>query len=96
MMNTLRGHLAEFGIMAANGQVDVEAILAILLNDQDAPIPNLARENLIALAYEMGFVKQRILEAHRTIMNVHRPNPASGRQETIACVDPVIATHVTA
>jgi transposase len=92
----LRGHLAEFGIVAAKGRMGVEAILAILLDDSDARIPILARESLIPLAYELGIVKQRILDADRTIMLVHRSNPTSKRLETIPGVGPVIATRIIA
>jgi transposase len=96
LINTLRGHLAEFGIVAAKGRMGVEAILAILLDDSDARIPILARESLIPLAYELGIVKQRILDADRTIMLVHRSNPTSKRLETIPGVGPVIATRIIA
>lgn len=74
----------------------VEAILAILLDDSDERIPDLARESLIPLAYELGIVKQRILDADRTIMLVHRSNPTSKRLETIPGVGPVIATRIIA
>lgn len=96
LINILRGHLAEFGVVAAKGRMGVEAILAILLDDQDERVPTLARESLIPLAYELGVVKQRILDADRTITKVHRANPTSKRLETIPGVGPVIATRVLA
>lgn len=96
LINTLRGHLAEFGIVAAKGRMGVEAILAVLLDDEDERIPGLARESLIPLAYELGVVKQRILEADRKIAQVHKASPASKRLETIPGVGPVIATRIIA
>lgn len=96
LINTLRGHLAEFGIVAAKGRMGVEAILAILLDDSDARIPILARESLTPLAYELGIVKQRILDADRTIKLIHRSSPTSKRLETIPGVGPVIATRIIA
>jgi transposase len=96
LINTLRGHLAEFGIVAAKGRMGVEAILAILLDDSDARIPILARESLIPLAHELGIVKQRILEADRAIKLIHRSSPTSKRLETIPGVGPVIATRIIA
>lgn len=96
LINTLRGHLAEFGIVAAKGRMGVEAILAILLDDEDERIPTLARESLMPLAHELGLVKRHILEADRTIAKVHRASPTSKRLETIPGVGPVIATRVIA
>lgn len=96
LINVLRGHLAEFGVVAAKGRMGVEAILAILLDDQDERIPALARESLIPLAYELGLVKQRILEADRTIMKMHSSSSLSKRLETIPGVGPIIATRVIA
>lgn len=96
LINTLRGHLAEFGVVAAKGRMGVEAILAILLDDHDERVPTLARESLTPLAYELGVVKQRILEADRTIAKVHKASPVSKRLETIPGVGPVIATRIMA
>ena len=96
LINTLRGHMAEFGIVAAKGRMGVEAILAILLDASDERIPSLARESLIPLAYELGIVKQRILEADRKITQVHRSSSTSKRLETIPGVGPIIATRVIA
>lgn len=96
LINTLRGHLAEFGIVAAKGRMGVEAILAILLDDHDERVPTLARESLTPLAYELGVVKQQILEADRTIAKVHKASPVSKRLETIPGVGPIIATRIMA
>ncbi|WP_422344661.1 IS110 family transposase [Parasphingorhabdus sp.] len=96
LINTLRGHLAEFGIVAAKGRMGVEAILAVLLNDEDERLPDLARESLIPLAHELGIVKRQIVEADRKIAKVHKASPASRCLETIPGIGPVIATRVIA
>ena len=96
LINTLRGHLTEFGIVAAKGRMGVEAILAVLLDDCDPRIPSLVRESLIPLAHELGVVKHQILEADRKIAKVHKSNPDSQRLETIPGVGPIIATRALA
>lgn len=96
LINVLRGHLAEFGVVAAKGRMGVEAILAVLLDDKDDRIPDLARESLIPLAHELGIVKQQILQTDRKIAQVHESSPASKRLETIPGVGPVIATRIIA
>jgi len=96
LINTLRGHLAEFGIVAAKGRMGVEAILAVLLDDEDDRIPDLARESLIPLTHELGIVKHQILQTDRNIAKVHRSSDLSKRLETIPGVGPIIATRVIA
>jgi len=96
LINTLRGYLAEFGIVAARGRMGVEAILEVLADDEDDRIPDLARECLLPLANELRHVKRQILETDRKIMRVHRSNDICQRLETIPGVGPVIATRVVA
>lgn len=96
LTNVLRGHLAEFGIVAAKGRMGVEAILAVLIDDKDDRIADLARESLIPLAQELGHAKHQILQADRKILKVHRSSDLSKRLETIPGVGPVIATRVIA
>ena len=96
LINTLRGYLAEFGIVAARGRMGVEAILDTLADDQDDRIPDLARECLMPLANEFRHVKRQILEMDRKILKAHRANPICQRLETIPGVGPVIATRVVA
>ena len=96
LINTLRGYLAEFGIVGARGRMGVETILATLADDKDGRLPELARESLQPLAEELRHVKRRILETDRQIMKAHRSNEVCQRLETIPGVGPVIATRVVA
>lgn len=96
LINTLRGYLAEFGIVGARGRLGVESVLAILEDETDERIPDLARESLLPLARELRHVKQRILENDRQIRRAHRASEVCQRLETIPGVGPVIATRVVA
>ncbi len=96
LINTLRGYLAEFGIVASRGRMGVEAILEVLADDEDDRIPDLARECLMPLASELRHVKRQILETDRKILKAHRANSICQRLETIPGVGPVIATRVVA
>tara|TARA_R110002110_G_scaffold375303_1_gene585034 strand:+ start:2765 stop:3799 length:1035 start_codon:yes stop_codon:yes gene_type:complete len=96
LINTLRGYLAEFGIVASKGRMGVEAILDTLADDQDDRIPDLARECLRPLASELRHVKRQILETDRKIMKAHKANAICQRLETIPGIGPIIATRVVA
>lgn len=96
LINTLRGYLAEFGIVAARGRMGVEAILDTLADAKDRRVPDLARDCLLPLAQELRHVKQRILQTDRKILKAHRANPVCQQLETIPGVGPVIATRVVA
>lgn len=96
LINTIRGHLAEFGVVGAKGRLGVEAILKILADPNDARIPALARRCLTPLASELKRVKRDILNMDRRIMMVHRASKLSKRLGTIPGVGPVTATRVAA
>ncbi len=96
IINTIRGHMAEFGVVGAKGRMGVETILKVLANPSDKRIPALARRCLKSLARELLRVKRDILEMDRRILKVHRANDLSKRLETIPGVGPIIATRVTA
>lgn len=96
LINTLRGYLAEFGVVAARGRMGVEAILKILSDDCDDRIPCAVRECLQPLAAQLLHVKHQVLQADRQIRKAHRADGLSRRLETIPGIGPVIATRVVA
>ncbi len=94
LINTIRGHLAEFGVAGAKGRLGVERIIEILSDPEDVHIPELARRCLIPLVHELRRVKREVLEMDRQIMKLHRSSTLSKRLETIPGVGPIIATRV--
>ena len=96
LVNVIRGHLAEFGVVGAKARMGVTAILKVLADPTDKRIPALARQCLKSLAKELIGVKRDILEMDRRIMKVHRASAVSRRPETIPGIGPVIATRVAA
>lgn len=96
LVNVIRGHLAEFGVVGAKGRMGVTAILKVLADPTDKRIPVLARQCLKSLAKELVRVKRDILEMDRRIMKVHRASAVSRRLETIPGIGPIIATRVAA
>ena len=94
LINSIRGHLAEFGVVGAKGRLGVEKIIEILCDRGDARIPELARRCLMPLVDELKRVRRDILKMDRQVMKVHRASALSKRLETIPGVGPIIATRV--
>jgi transposase len=96
LINAIRAHLAEFGIVAGIGRNGVEVLLALISKGEDERIPPAARECLMALAAQLELVKRQILEADRRVLAWHRSSQVSKRLEAIPGVGPLIATALVA
>ena len=96
VINAIRAHLAEFGIIAPVGRRGVEELLNVVADPRDMRIPDIARACLTALGIQLRRLKEQILEFDRTILAWHRSNEASKRLDAIPGVGPVLATALVA
>ena len=96
VINALRAHLAEFGIVAGVGRNGVEALLRVIADDRDERVPPAARDCLLALRDQLASLKQQILEADRRILVWHRASEMSRRLDDIPGVGPLIASALVA
>src|SRR6201989_1892488 len=53
LVNALRAHLAEFGVIAPQGLRNVGRLIAIIRDEEDARLPGLARQGLQVLAVQI-------------------------------------------
>jgi len=96
LINAIRSHLAEFGIVAGVGRNGVEVLLDLIRKGEDDRVPPAARDCLMALAAQLDLVKRQILEADRRVNAWHRSNSTSKRLEAIPSVGPLIASALVA
>ena len=96
VINVIRAHLAEFGIVAPVGRKGVEALLDVVANPTDTRVPAIARACLAALGAQLCRLKEQILEFDRMIIAWHRSHEASKRLDAISGVGPVLATALIA
>jgi len=96
LINAIRAHLAEFGIVAGIGRNGVEKLLDLITRGEDERIPPAAHACLMALAAQLAMVKRQILEADRRLLAWHRTSKTSKRLEAIPGVGPLIATALVA
>lgn len=96
LINAIRAHLAEFGIVAGIGRNGVEKLLELIARGEDERIPLAARDCLMALVEQLELVKRQIREADRRIVAWHRSSELSKRLEAIPGVGPLIASALVA
>jgi transposase len=96
VINAIRGHLAEFGIVAPIGRKGVEELLDVVADPSDKRVPEIARACLAALGAQLRRLKEQILEFDRQIMAWHRSNETSMRLDAIPGVGPRLATALVA
>ena len=95
LINALRGHLGEYGIVTAQGAVGVQAALKALRVAQDE-LPELARAALGALARQLEVLGAEIARSEALIVAWHRSNETSRRLGTIPGIGPITASALAA
>ena len=90
VINAIRAHLAEFGIVAPVGRNGVERLLVT------NGYPTSHVHALPPLGAQLRMLKARILEFDRLIMAWHRSNEASKRLDEIPGVGPALASALVA
>jgi transposase len=96
MINAIRAHLAEFGIVAPVGRNGVQELLGVVADPSDKRVPEVARACLAALGAQLRMLKAQILEFDRMINAWHRSNDTSKRLDGIPGVGPALATALVA
>ena len=71
LANALRGHLAEFGLIAAQGLHIVAGLIAIVRNDEDGRVPDMARRVLQVIADAIVKLDTQISGVEAQIMAWH-------------------------
>src|SRR5262245_44315140 len=83
LVNALRAHLAEFGIIAPQGLRNVGRLIAIVRDEGDARLPDLARQVLEVLAAQIEQLEASVAAIEKQLMAWHKSNPVSQRLATI-------------
>jgi transposase len=96
VINAIRAHLAEFGIVAPVGRNAVEQLLGVVADAGDKRLPEIARACVAALGSQLRGLKVQVLEFDRMIRAWHRSSEASKRLDAIPGVGPALATALVA
>jgi transposase len=96
VINALRAHLAELGIVSAQGREGIKELLNIIASEHDARLPVDAHTSLVVLAAELRAMQTLIGSIEKRIMAQHRANEASQRLESIPGIGVIGATAIAA
>jgi len=96
VINALRAHLAELGIVAAQGREGLKQLLAIIADERDERLPIDARASLIVLAAQLQALHTMIGSIEKRLTVQHRANEASKRLQSIHGIGIIGASAIAA
>lgn len=92
LANAVRSHLAEFGIVDAQGAAGMARLLTLAVDADDLALPQAVREALAMLAVQLKDCGDKIAALDREIVAWHKADDASRRVATIPGIGPLIAS----
>ena len=96
LINALRAHMAELGVVAAQGPSRVADLIAIIENDEDETIPHLAKAALRPMVTQLRACETSARELEGEIRTWHRDHEASRRLATIPGLGEITASLIAA
>jgi transposase len=95
LSNTIRGHMAEFGLVAPIGREGLQGLIQ-LIAARDPHVPEEARVCLEFLVAQLRLVNVQVLETDRKIRTNARSTEVGRRLMTIPGVGPLLASALVA
>lgn len=96
LSNAIRGHMAEYGLVAPVGRVGLQRLLDIVNNPEDDRVPETARTSLALLASQLTLVNHQVLENDRRVRLSARSTDTGRRLMEVPGVSPVLASAIVA
>ena len=96
LSNAIRGHMAEYGIVAPVGRQGLQRLIETIADESDEGVPPLARACLQLLVSQLQLVNAQALETDRQIKASARATDVGRRLMEIPGVGPVLASAIVA
>jgi len=96
VINALRAHMTELGIVAAQGREGTKALLAIIADAGDERLPVDARVSLIVLAAQLQALQTLVGSIEKRMIAQHRASESSKRLASIPGIGVLGASAITA
>jgi transposase len=92
LINAVRGHLSELGIIAARGLLGLAELAAIVRNESDQRLPAIARTALMILVVQIETISKELTKLDSMLRKENKASELGARLETIPSVGPVIGS----
>jgi transposase len=92
LINAVRGHLSELGIIAARGLLGLAELAAIVRNESDQRLPAIARTALMILVVQIETISKELTKLDSILRKENKASELGARLETIPSVGPVIGS----
>jgi transposase len=96
LSNAIRGHMAEYGLVAPVGRNGLQRLITILDTLDDDRVPVVARAALMLLVTQLGLLNDQILENDRSVRASARSTEVGIRLMEVPGVGPVLASAIVA
>ncbi|GEO43468.1 IS110 family transposase [Skermanella aerolata] len=96
LINALRAHLAEFGIIAPQGAGKVAQLSAVVADLEDTRVPALARSVLQSLVDQLRDTERRVEDLDARLAEQAQTDEVCQRLMTVPGIGPITATALTA
>jgi transposase len=93
LINALRGHAAELGMVATLGEKGLAELRGEIATADDAVVPAAAKQALVLLGQEKDHLEMRLALIDAKLMHQHKANPVSRRLAAIPGVGPIAALN---
>ena len=94
--NALRAHLAEFGLIYAQGNMGLSQAVNAAQDTKNNDIPTVAQQAMVSLTEQLKTLKQEVMKLDKQMMTWHKSNADSQRLATIPNIGVVTASAIVA
>jgi transposase len=92
LINAVRGHLSELGIVAARGMLGLAELAAIVRDKKDQRLPLTARAALMVLVHQIEMLSSEITALDTALRKENKASELGPRLETVPSIGPVTAS----
>jgi transposase len=96
LINAVRGHLSELGIVAEKGLLGFAALAKLVRDEKDQRLPVTARAALMILVHQTEVISAEITALDAALRKENKASEMGPRLETVPSIGPVIASALRA
>jgi len=96
LINALRAHLAELGLVAETGRDGFTKLVEMVWDEDNVSLPPAMRQALLAVVDQLEALSQQLSKLDRVIMAQHKASDVSRRLESIPGIGVIGATAIVA